>query len=44
MGFIIEDGTGKGFTAKVASDNHLQTDAITLSRVGEISSEQQQAY
>ena len=44
MGFIIEDGTGKGFTAKVAKDNHLQTNAVILSRVGEISSKDQQAY
>lgn len=29
MGFIIEDGTGKGYSARVNSDNHLEVSSIS---------------
>ena len=44
MGIIIEDGKGRGFSAAVDADNHLQADTFTLSRIGKVSKFDGQTY
>jgi hypothetical protein len=41
---IIEDGTGKGYKAKVSPQNHLAVDAINVEEVTHISSREGGAY
>jgi hypothetical protein len=40
----IEDGTGKGFKAKVSSQNHLQVDSVSVEEITHISSTEGGAY
>lgn len=44
MGFIIDDGSGKGFSARVNSDGHLVIDAITLEEITHVSDEHGLAF
>lgn len=41
---MIQDGSGKGYLAKVNSENRIETVAITFPEVAHISAEDQQAY
>ena len=40
----IEDGTGKGFKAKVSSRNHLQVDSVSIAEITSCSSNEGGAY
>lgn len=44
MGLMIEDGTGKGYIAKVDSDNRLESSSVSLTKISDISDHKGMAF
>lgn len=44
MGLMIEDGTGKGYVAKVDSDNRLESSSVSRTKISDISDHKGMAF